>query len=794
MAYTALTDAALAGREPAKMDWILECRSGAQARAGGDWTAIKIVGTPTMDRGGMGLCTSTKFDVARIHVSSRLMDSAAANSDVTLVATWRYPGPFAGEINCAFVDPGAENAALAVSKECLNITVSLATDGAGNIISTAAEVAAAMNAHPKVGRMVVATAEGDGSGVVDAISKTYLVFSGRLSYTDDYDPENPLQTGSAVRIKCRVYVNDPCVYEEEYVFRGYAAKITIEDAKLSVIADDRLAVCKRALAEVSLESPISNTFTGSLTLEAIPGTKNLRLPIASYPEAWWDDGGTDALRSWKGGPVHIYEVGATDPLPTESWKAFFQEGIITLAETPVGPYELRQDGMDYTLKVYAMGDEDDVITVGRALQELLLCDKWVTKGGGLIETGHGPGFLEEELILSPGMSINSFVWTKGSGSVLDAINELISNRFSGNYKLFYDPASDKIIGWDEADFNLKAYNVMQETPPVYEIAQLYKIKHVNQERFLDDVNADILVKGLAARPEAILKPSDSAKITVLLDPDEWNEFGTIQPFSGWDAIGNLLNGKWGQPNGSIGLAKWKAGAVGDGPIDFIEIDLEAPMPVSQIMLAGPVGNTSVTEVQVWIYVKAAVGDEYCVIGSCDGAALSVKEAKAFEVTGFAQIQFVKVAMRAAQLRGGKASWGIIGLAEIQVHGADTLSQIVFAQETDEANTNTYYPNLIDKYYECGLPVQVDDYDLVRTAEQLISRGEKLVYWGVRNARGYIVESDQPDPRALLYKTTKVTCLFNEPDGRPMLIEYVELSSKGMRIEGTDYYSEPVKMA
>lgn len=792
MAYTALTDAALAGREPAKMDWILECRSGAQARAGGAWTAIKIAGTPSIRNGGAGIYASAEFDVARIYVSSKTMASAAANSDVTLVATWRYPNEFATEINCTFVDPGAINQALAVSKECLNITVSLATDGDGVITSTAADVAAAINAHNRVGKMVVATAEGDGSGVVDAIGKTYLAFSGRLSYTDDYDPENPLQTGSAVRIKCRVYVDDPCVYEEEYVFRGFAAKINIDDAKLSVIADDRLAICKRSLAEVALESAISHTFTGSLALEAIPGTNNLRLPIASYPEAWWDDEGTDALRSWKGGPVHIYEVGATDPLPAESWRVFFQEGIITLAETPVGPYELRQDGNGYTLKVYAMGSEPDVVTVGEALAALLTCRKWSDPVAGKITGLLGPGFTTGELNLSAGMPLAAFAWTPQNGTVEDAIRELLTSRYSGSYKLLYDPASDTVIGWDEADFKVKADNIMDETPPVYEIPALYKVRHINQERDLDELNAAVLVKGLAARPEAILKPSDSAKITVLLD-ETWGAFGTIQPFSGWDSVDNLLNGKWGECNGSIGLALWKVGEVGNKH-EFIEINLGTLRPVSQIMLAGPVGNTTVSEVQVWIYVKAAVGDEYCVIGSCDGASLGVKEAKAFEVTGFAQIQYIKVAMRAAQLRGGKASWGIVGLAEIQVHGAEEFSSTVKVQEDTPATTETYYPNLIDKYYETGLPVLVDDYDLVRTVEQLTSRGQKLVYWGVRNSRGYVVQSDQPDPRFLLYKTTKVTCLFNEPDGRPMLIEAVELSSKGMKIEGTDYYSEPEKMA
>ena len=683
MAYTALTDAALAGIDPLVMTWILEARSGAQARADSAWTTIKIVGTPSIRRGGVGFYASAEFEVDRAWVS------------------------------------------------------------------------------------------------------------GKLAYADDYDPDNPLQTGSEVRIKCRVYVDDPAeepvLYEEEYVFRGHAYKITIENERLSVTADDKLAVCKRAIADVSRESAVNHTYTGSLTLEVEPGTNNLRLPIASYPDAWWDDGGTDALRSWKGGQVHVYEVGATDPLPTESWRVFFQEGIITLAETPVGPYELRQDGNGYTLKVYKMGTEAGVVTVGEVLEDLLKCKKWSDPVAGVITAVLGPGFTAGELNLSPGQPISSFAWTSQSGTVEEAMSQLLSDRFSGAYKIFYDPASDTVIGLDENDFKTKADNVLL-AEPVYDVAGLYMVKAVNQERDMDELNAAVLVKGMAARAEAILKPSDAAMITVLLD-GSWGAFGTIQPFSGWDATSNLLNGKWGETNGSIGLALWKAGTVGDGPTDFIEINLGTLKTVSSVMLAGPVGNTTVSEVQVWIYAKALVGDEYSVIGSCDGASLGVKEAKAFDVTGFGEIQYIKVAMRAAQLRGGKASWGIIGLAEIQVHGAEALSETVVAQEGDDTNTMTYYPALIDKYYSIGLPVKVDDYDLVRSGVQLISRGERLVYWGVRSPRGFIIESGQPDPRALLYMTTQITCVYNEPVARPILIESVEISPEGVRIEGTDYYTE-----
>lgn len=83
-------------------------------------------------------------------------------------------GAEGNSINVTHVDPGANSQPLAVSVFVKTITVSLATDENGDIISTGAEVAAAVNAHAEASALVTCTDEGDGSGVVNAVANTFL--------------------------------------------------------------------------------------------------------------------------------------------------------------------------------------------------------------------------------------------------------------------------------------------------------------------------------------------------------------------------------------------------------------------------------------------------------------------------------------------------------------------------------------------------------------------------------------------------------------------------------------------
>ena len=95
-----------------------------------------------------------------------------ANSKVTITA--KEAGVAGNSIKVQFLDPSGNTQPLGVSISGDTIVVSLATNGDGTIISTAAEVAAAINAHLIAKQLVTAVASGDGSTVVEAEAATAL--------------------------------------------------------------------------------------------------------------------------------------------------------------------------------------------------------------------------------------------------------------------------------------------------------------------------------------------------------------------------------------------------------------------------------------------------------------------------------------------------------------------------------------------------------------------------------------------------------------------------------------------
>lgn len=100
-------------------------------------------------------------------------DMTNATSDVTLTA--KTAGVAGNAISVTYVDPGANNAALAVTVTGTDIVISLATNGSGTITTTAAQVKALINdqACPAYA-LVSAEDEGAGSGVVNALAKASL--------------------------------------------------------------------------------------------------------------------------------------------------------------------------------------------------------------------------------------------------------------------------------------------------------------------------------------------------------------------------------------------------------------------------------------------------------------------------------------------------------------------------------------------------------------------------------------------------------------------------------------------
>ena len=96
--------------------------------------------------------------------------------------TWKFgedtndPTQNGNQVTMQFVNPGAPSSPLSVSASGLAITVSLATDGAGALTSTAAQVVAALNADPAASAILwAATYRGNaGAGIVQPSAVVHL--------------------------------------------------------------------------------------------------------------------------------------------------------------------------------------------------------------------------------------------------------------------------------------------------------------------------------------------------------------------------------------------------------------------------------------------------------------------------------------------------------------------------------------------------------------------------------------------------------------------------------------------
>jgi len=103
-----------------------------------------------------------------------LLGSASASRVGVDSRAWGHEG--GNDISIAAVNPGAPSSPLSVSVDGTDITVSLGTNDSGSLTSTAAQVVAALNAHPAASELVFAyTYRGSaGNGVVAAAARTAL--------------------------------------------------------------------------------------------------------------------------------------------------------------------------------------------------------------------------------------------------------------------------------------------------------------------------------------------------------------------------------------------------------------------------------------------------------------------------------------------------------------------------------------------------------------------------------------------------------------------------------------------
>lgn len=118
-----------------------------------------------------------------VHVQASISTAQGSNRDLKFTAV---PLGTAGNgITVTYVDPEENDAALDVTVDGTDITVSLATDGAGAITSTGNLVMAAINANGEAAALVTATLAAGSTGVgVVAAAAAYTLADGTTTTSD----------------------------------------------------------------------------------------------------------------------------------------------------------------------------------------------------------------------------------------------------------------------------------------------------------------------------------------------------------------------------------------------------------------------------------------------------------------------------------------------------------------------------------------------------------------------------------------------------------------------------------
>jgi hypothetical protein len=96
------------------------------------------------------------------------------SGDSGFILTADLPGPGGNSISFAALDPNGAFFPLTASLTGTEITLGLATDAGGAIVTTAAQAVAALNASPAISSLVTAALIGNGSGIVAPFSTTNL--------------------------------------------------------------------------------------------------------------------------------------------------------------------------------------------------------------------------------------------------------------------------------------------------------------------------------------------------------------------------------------------------------------------------------------------------------------------------------------------------------------------------------------------------------------------------------------------------------------------------------------------
>lgn len=157
---------------------------------GGRSLNVDAGGRVTVAAGGV----NSVGQLSPVNAVASTLTTALAGANNDMVFTAKTKGATGDNITIEYVDPAGANKALSVTVTGKAIAVSLATDGANAITSTAAQVKTAIDAKAEAAALVsVANAGADtGAGVVTALAATPLAsgVDGTIGKAGDMHADN----------------------------------------------------------------------------------------------------------------------------------------------------------------------------------------------------------------------------------------------------------------------------------------------------------------------------------------------------------------------------------------------------------------------------------------------------------------------------------------------------------------------------------------------------------------------------------------------------------------------------
>ncbi len=373
-------------------------------------------------------------------------------------------------ISIAYVNPGEPNAPLSISANNDTVTVSLATDGKGNAISTAADVAAAVDANSAARALVLATAQGSGivspTTAVPLNMATYYGTDGNVTFIADVGANAAFfgENGN-----------------DTYTLRDFSTFLTTGNTTTEI-----------ALPTVVIAAKIHKTNTGLLNDPALaPTTTSIATTIAksSYTQAMADAssaGGTNTLDfSTLTSPISINLGITASMLPPES-----------AAEQTVTTDPLTSN----TLTMYLYGAFQNVI--GTKFNDTIVAgssDDSIVTGGGNDSLVGGSG--NDTFVLNGG---NDHI-TGGTGPMTVAFNgtaggnvQIDEPRDSSNNIIPHGPYSLGFSGFgDGVNLNLntvgpQTLSTASKPPLTVSLSSATEIQNVVGTPFADDITANSL--------------------------------------------------------------------------------------------------------------------------------------------------------------------------------------------------------------------------------------------------------------------------------------------------------------